>query len=68
LTFSNALTTDLDLNILHENVTEPVEPPEGFGNADSDSWKSHTEVHAVNKITVTADGASSVFLTNLLSL
>jgi hypothetical protein len=66
--FVDSLPSDLDLNILHKNVTEPVEPPEGFGSGNSDGWQSHTEVHAVNKITVTADGASSVYLTNLLSL
>lgn len=58
----DTLATDFDLNILHKNVTEPVEPPESLGCGNSDSWQSHTEVHTVNQITVTADGASAVYL------
>lgn len=43
-------------------MTEPVEPPEGLGSSNGDSWQSHTEVHTVDKITVTADGASAASL------
>lgn len=55
--FVNALTSDLDLNILHKNVAEPVQPTEALTSLNGDGGKSHTEVHAVNQITVTADGA-----------
>ena len=64
----NALTTDLDLNILHQNVTEPVQPAEGLVGTDGDSGQGHAEVHAVDEITVAADAASADNLTDFPSL
>lgn len=64
----DALATDLDLNILHQNVAEPVQPPESGVVGHAHRGQVHAEVHAVNQITVAADGASAVYSANLLSL
>ena len=56
----NALTTDLDLDIPEEDVTEPVEPPETSVSWDNNIWEAHLEVGAVNKITIPADGGSDL--------
>jgi hypothetical protein len=49
-------------------VAEPVQPPEGLTLANSDGGQGHTQVHAVNEITVAADGASADNLIDLPSL
>ena len=51
------LLETFDLNILHKNVTEPVQPPEALSSLNGDWWKSHTKVHTMNQITITANGA-----------
>jgi hypothetical protein len=60
--FVDALTTDFDLNVLHQDVAQPVQPPESGVVGNAHRGQGHTEVHAVNQITVTADGASAVSL------
>lgn len=60
IVFVDALTTDLDLNVLHQDVAEPVQPPESGVVGNAHRGQGHTEVHTVNQITVTADGASDL--------
>jgi len=55
--FVDTLTTDFDLNVLHQDVTQPVQPTESSAGGHSHAGKSHTQVHAVNQITITRDGA-----------
>jgi len=57
-----------NLNVLDQDVAEPVQPPEGLTLANSDGGQGHTQVHAVNEITVAADGASADNLIDLPSL
>lgn len=66
--FVNALTTDLDLNVLDKDVAQPVQPPESGVVGHGHGGQVHTQVHAVNQITVAADGASADYSANLLSL
>jgi hypothetical protein len=58
----NALTTDLNLNVLDEVVADPVEPAElGTGTillSEGDGRESGLEVDTVDEITITGDGAS----------
>lgn len=54
------LETLFDLNILHQNVAEPVQPPESGVVGNAHRGQVHTQVHAVNQITVTADGAGNL--------
>lgn len=58
----DALTTDLNLNVVDEVVTDPVEPTELSARAvsrlESDLREGRLEVHAVDEITVALDGAS----------
>lgn len=58
--FVDTLTTDFDLNVLHEDVAQPVQPPESGVVGNAHRGQGHTEVHAVNQITVTADGAGNL--------
>jgi len=53
----NALTTDLELDALDHDVTEPVQPPEGGVAGNGHVGELHAEVRAVDEITVTGDGA-----------
>ncbi len=58
----NALTADLELNLLDEVVADPVEPAELSARAvrgeELDLRESGLEVHAVDQVTVTLDGNS----------
>ena len=58
----DALTTDLNLNVVDEVVTDPVEPTELSARAvsrlESDLREGRLEVHAVDEVTVALDGAS----------
>lgn len=58
----NLLTTDFDLNILDENVTEPVEPPESLTRGNSYRWEFYAEVDAVDQITITRNGAGDLLV------
>lgn len=49
-------------------MTEPVQPAECLVGTHGDGWESHTEVHAVDEVTVAADAASAVCLANFPSL
>lgn len=60
----NPLTTDFDLDVLDKDLTDPVQPTEtvsevGIGSLDSDVVKFHTQVHAVDQVTVPADQAGN---------
>ena len=59
----NTLSTDLHLDVLDQDVAEPVQPTEtsvstgrGLGG-HSHSGQLHAEVHTVNQITVARYGA-----------
>jgi hypothetical protein len=61
----NALTTDLDLDVADENVSDVVDPTKaerfissGSGGA-LNKGKSNLKVNTVNKITITRNGASN---------
>ena len=60
----NALTTNLELNGLDEEVTNPVEPTElstrTVGGEEGDLGESGLEVHTVDQITVTLDGTGDL--------
>jgi hypothetical protein len=63
----NALTTDLDLDVADENVSDVVDPTKaerfissGSGGA-LNKGKSNLKVNTVNKITITRNGASNTF-------
>lgn len=66
--FVDALTSDLDLNVLHKDVSQPVQPPECLTGHNGDGWKSHAEVHAVNQITVARDSTSYLLSPRLYHL
>jgi len=54
----NALTTDLNLNLLDEDVTEPVQPAETFARSESrNTGESDLEVHTGDEITIAGNGA-----------
>ena len=57
----DALTADLELNLLDKVVTDPVEPAELGTRAvrarERDLGESSLEVHAVDQVTVALDGA-----------
>jgi hypothetical protein len=57
----DALTTDLELNLLDEVVTRPVQPAElgtrAVGGRDGDLREGSLEVHAVDQVTVALDSA-----------
>ena len=57
----NALTTNLQLNILHQVVADPVEPAERGTRAvlglELHLGQGCLQVDAVNQITITLDGA-----------
>ncbi len=54
------LTSNLNLNILHQNVTQPVQPAESLVGAHSHGGQGHAQVHAVDQITITRNGASNL--------
>ncbi len=60
----NALTTDLKLNGLDEEVANPVEPTElgtrTISGLEGDLRESGLEVHTVDQITVTLDGTGDL--------
>jgi hypothetical protein len=60
----NALTTDLELNGLDEEVTNPVEPTElgtrAVRGEEGYLGESGLEVHTVDQITVTLDGTGDL--------
>jgi len=63
--FVDALTTDLDLDVADENVSDVVDPTKakrfissGSGGA-LNKRKSNLKVNTVNQITITRDGASN---------
>jgi len=60
----NALTTDLNLNIVNDVVTDPVEPTELSARTvrrlELHLRQGSLEVHAVNEITVALDGAGDL--------
>lgn len=54
----NALTTDLDLDVLDQDVADPVQPPEGtsaghIGELDA-------QVHLLDQVTVTGHSAGDL--------
>jgi len=57
----DALATDFNLNVVDQVVTNPVQPTElstrAIGYLQSNLRQSGLEVHAVNQITVTLNGA-----------
>ena len=57
----DTLTTDLELNLLHEVVADPVEPSElgtrTVAGGDGHLRESGLEVHTVDQVTVTLDRA-----------
>jgi hypothetical protein len=60
----NALTTNLDLNIVDDVVTDPVEPTE-LGTRTITTLELHLresglEVHTIDQVTITLDGASDL--------
>ena len=60
----NALTTDLDLHVVDEVVTDPVQPAElgtrAVRRLQGNLRQSGLQVHAVNQITVALDGAGDL--------
>lgn len=60
----NALTTDLNLNIVDEVVADPVEPAElgtrAVSRLELNLGKSGLQVHAVDQITVALDSAGNL--------
>ena len=60
----DALTTDLNLNVVDEVVTDPVEPTElsarAVGRLESDLREGRLEVHAVDQITVALNRAGDL--------
>jgi hypothetical protein len=63
----NALTTDLNLDVADENVSDVVDPTKaerfissGSGGA-LNKGKSNLKVNTVNQITITRNGASNTF-------
>jgi len=56
----NALATDLDFNVLDEDVTDPVEPAELLASSERHLRKSDLKVSTEHKITVSGDGASDL--------
>lgn len=57
--FINALASDLHLDVLDQDVTEPVQPTETRGTRHGHCGKLRAEVHAVNQITIAGDGAGN---------
>jgi len=57
----DALATDFNLNVVDQVVTNPVQPTElstrAIGYLQSNLRQSGLEVHAMNQITVTLNGA-----------
>ena len=54
----DALTTNLNLNVVDQNVANPVEPTELVTRTiQFNSWKSHLQVDSVDKVTISADCA-----------
>lgn len=58
--FVYALASNLNLNVLHQNVTQPVQPTETLVGAHSHGGQGHAQVHAVDQITITRNGASNL--------
>ena len=60
----DALTTDLNLNVVDEVVTDPVEPTElsarAVGRLEGNLREGRLEVHAVDQITVALDRAGDL--------
>ena len=60
----NALTTDLNLNVVDDVVANPVQPTElstrTIRALQLNLWQSSLQVHAVNQITVTLNGTSDL--------
>ena len=60
----DALTTDLNLNVVDEVVTDPVEPTElsarAVGRLEGNLREGRLEVHAVDEITVALDRAGDL--------
>jgi hypothetical protein len=52
----NALATNLKLNGLDKDVTNPVEPAEGGSRGNGNIGELDTQVSAVDQITIAADG------------
>ena len=53
----HTLTTNLNLNVVDENVANPVQPAETSVLGDTEFRKSDLKVHAVHEVTITRDGA-----------
>lgn len=56
----DALATDLDFNVLDQDVANPVEPAESLASGDGNIGQLDAKVHAVDQITVAADGAGDL--------
>lgn len=54
----NALAADFNFNILDQDVAQPVQPAEALGSRDAHVGQLNAQVHAVDQITVAADGGS----------
>jgi hypothetical protein len=59
----NTLTTNLNLNVINQLVTREIQPPSIYGSISADTHilinfgKSHLEICAVSKVSVTGNGA-----------
>lgn len=58
----NPLTTDLNLNVLDQDVAQPVQPTEGLAGSDRHRGQLHAQVHAVDQVTVTGHGAGNLLV------
>ena len=56
----NLLATDLDLDVLDQNVANPVQPPESLVVGNRDIRQLDTQVHTVDQITVTGNSAGDL--------
>lgn len=57
--FVNALTTDFEFHGLDQDVTNPVQPPEGVTASGGNVRELDAQVGAMNQITIAANGASN---------
>jgi hypothetical protein len=54
----DTLTTDLELDVLDQGVTNPINPTSSRGRSSRQGGEVSLQIHAVDQITVAGDGAS----------
>jgi hypothetical protein len=56
----NTLATDFELNVLQENVADPVNPTERVSSNGSNERERHLKVNTMNQITIARNGAGNL--------